>query len=188
MTLPEIDKDSHRGSESESLLVSLHRLGCPITTSRPFWPPLPGQRPFWEASCPHTGSRKEGWPRSMIFPAAAGQESLLACKYRALDPQGGRMFYISVDERRVRSRLIDFCSSCSLPFERLPHACLHESKAVLQGSAQIPPPPRKRAPGSPSRSSSLSNLNLQRVLVKGIRSLITSRLVLSLYCLLAPPR
>lgn len=108
VTLPEIDKDSYRGSESESLLVRLHRLGCPITTSRPFWPPLPGQRPFWEASCPHTSSRKEGWPRSMIFPAAAGQESLLACKYRALDPQGGRMFYISVDERRVRSRLIDF--------------------------------------------------------------------------------
>lgn len=47
------------------------------------------------------------WPRSEVFLAAAGQESFLACKYRTLDSQGDGMFYVSVDERRVRSHLVD---------------------------------------------------------------------------------
>lgn len=77
------------------------------------------------------------------------------------------MFYISMDGRRVRSRLVDFAQavpSTRKAFSTLVSMTSLFSEAVLkchllQGSA----------PSSPSRKSSLSHLNLQHVLVKDIR-------------------
>lgn len=56
---------------------------------------------------------QEGWicPGVWFFQLLRGQESFLACKYRALDPQGDRVFCISMDERSVRSHLVDFAQA-----------------------------------------------------------------------------
>lgn len=102
-----------------------------------------------------------------FFQMLRGQENFLACKYPALDPQGDGMFYISMDGRRVRSRLVDFAQA--VPSTRNVFSALVSTTSLfseallkchlLQGSA----------PSSPSRKSSLSHLNLQLVLVKDIR-------------------
>lgn len=77
------------------------------------------------------------------------------------------MFYISMNGRRVRSRLVDFAQA--VPSTRNVFSALVSTTSLfseallkchlLQGSS----------PSSPSRKSSLSHLNLQLVLVKDIR-------------------
>ena len=54
---------------------------------------------------------REPAARSVVFPAAAGQENFLACKYRPLDSQEDGMFCVPMDAQRVCSRLVDFAQA-----------------------------------------------------------------------------
>lgn len=56
----------------------------------------------------------------MVFPAAAGQENLLACKYRPLDSQEDGMFCIPMDGQRVCSRLVDFAQALPSTWNAFP--------------------------------------------------------------------
>lgn len=86
------------------------------------------------------------------------------------------MFYISKDDRRVRSRLIDFAQAAPSHWNAFPTLprFLHESEVFSKVLLKYHLLQESVPPWSPGWSSSLLNLNLQRVLVKDIRSLITS--------------